>query len=143
MIKVIEKNNQIYARIVKSTYLSNETEFFTDNSDEVQLGYITYEKDYKTGAHYHNHSIEPKNQVDEILIVEYGYARIDFYSNEGIYLKSVNVSKGDTIILYKGGHNILFYEKTRFLTIKPGSYGEDNNETRIVGTNDFELVIEE
>lgn len=142
MIKLIENNNKLYAKIIRATYVPKSGEFYTDKDDELQFGFIDYKKDYKTGAHYHNHLDNETKQLDEILIFQQGSARIDFYSLEGSYIKSVEVNSGDTVLMYQGGHNILFYNDTRVLKIKTGAYDEKSSKTRIVGANNLELVIE-
>ena len=142
MIKLIEQNGTTYAKVIRSTYQTKGTEFFTENTDEIQFGVISYEKNHKTGAHYHNHLNKQSNQVDEILIVQEGSARVDFYNKEGNYIKSTEIFKGDTLIIFKGGHNIIFYEDTKVLAIKSGVYEQKSSKTRMIGANNLELNIE-
>ena len=141
-MKLIEDNNIIYAKIIRSGLYPEETSFFTNENDEIQFGIITHKKGYKTGAHYHNHFENETNQVDEIFIVQEGSLRIDFYNNKGAYIKSTEAFKGDTVILYQGGHNIIYYEDTKIFIIKSGAYQKDKDKTRIIGANNLELVID-
>ena len=143
MIKIIEHNDKIYAKLIRASYTPKETEFYSSPTDEIQFGIIKYQKDYKTGAHYHNKPETITTPIDEILMIQKGSARIDFYSNEGLYIKSIEIFKNDTIILYRGGHNIKFYEDTDVIKIKPGAWDEKDNKTRIIGANNLELAIEE
>ncbi|MBR5304036.1 MAG: hypothetical protein IKU37_04335 [Candidatus Gastranaerophilales bacterium] len=142
MIKIIEQNNKIYAKIIRSSYQASDTEFFTDQNDEIQLGYITYKKNHKTGAHYHNHLNKESSRTDEILIVQKGSARVDFYNLKGEYIKSSEIFEKDILIIHQGGHNIVFYEDTKVLAIKSGVYEKECSKTRMIGTNNLELVIE-
>ncbi|MBQ8847665.1 MAG: hypothetical protein IJ003_01825 [Candidatus Gastranaerophilales bacterium] len=143
MIKEIIDNDIAYAKIIRATYKpSDKTEFFTRESDEVQFGVVNYEKNYKTGAHYHNHLKRKTTQTDEILMVQSGSARVDFYNDKGSYIKSCEIFQGDIIIIYKGGHNIFFYDDTKVFMIKPGSYKTNEDSTRIVGANNYELSID-
>lgn len=142
MIKLIQENSIIFAKIVRAGHSTNGSEFFTSQTDEIQFGIVNFEKNHKTGAHYHNRSVVKKTQTDEILMIQNGSARIDFYNNEGSYIKSAEVFAGDIVIFFKGGHNILFYENTKVFMIKPGAYNKDNDKTRIIGTNNLELFIE-
>lgn len=142
MIKIIEQNGKIYAKIIRASYQPKDTEFFTDETDEIQFGYITYPKNHKTGAHCHNHLNKETTKTDEILIVQEGSARIDFYNLKGEYIKSSEIFKGDILIIHQGGHNILFYEDTKVLAIKSGVYEKKHSKTRIIGTNNLELNIE-
>ena len=142
MIKKIIDNNVLLAKIIKADYNPTTTEFFTDENDELQFGVMFYEKNHKTGAHYHNHLKTKTNQTDEILIVQNGALRIDFYNDKGEYIKSIQAKSGDTVILYKGGHNFVFEENTKLLSIKKGAYDKETSKTRIVGANNMELVID-
>ena len=142
MIKLIQQNNETYAKIIRANYQTQDTEFFTDDSSEIQFGVITFPKDYKTGAHCHNASSKKVTQLDEILIVQNGSARVDFYNTKGEYIISSEIFQGDILIIFKGGHNIVFYEDTKVYAIKKGAYIKDKNKTRIIGTNNLELKIE-
>ena len=142
MIKLIQQNKTTYAKIIRSTYQTKDTEFFTEETDEIQFGVISYPKNHKTGAHYHNHLNKQSTQIDEILIIQKGSARIDFYNNEGNYIVSSEVFEGDTLIIFKGGHNIIFYEDTKVLAIKSGVYEQKSSKTRMIGANNLELKIE-
>ena len=142
MIKLIKDNNITYGKIIRANYLAKDVEFFTQETDEIQFGVINFQKDYKTGAHYHNKSTKKTTQTDEILMIQTGSARVDFYNNKGEYIKSCEVFQGDIVIFNKGGHNILFYENTKVFIIKKGGYDKENDKTRIIGTNNLELLIE-
>ena len=142
MIKLIQQNNLIYAKIIRASYQSKDMEFFTDSNDEIQIGYITYAKNHKTGAHYHNHLNKHTNKTDEILIVKNGSARVDFYDLKWQYIVSSEIFEGDILIIHQGGHNIIFYEDTRVLAIKSGVYEKEHSKTRIIGTNNLELIID-
>jgi len=142
MIKSVEDNNIIYAKIIKASDVPGYDGFFTDKDDEVQFGILGFKKNYKTGAHYHNKIQDKTNPTDEIIILLEGSCRIDFYNNKGDYIKSLEFSKGDIIILYRGAHNVLFYEDTKMFTFKTGAYDKDLSDTRIIGINNSELKIE-
>lgn len=142
MIKEIKDNDVLYAKIIRADYNPTETEFFTDEKDELQLGVMFYQKNHKTGAHYHNRLKSKTNQTDEIIFVQNGLIRIDFYNDKGEYIKSIEAKTGDTVILYKGGHNFVFEENTKLLSIKKGAYDKETSKTRIVGANNMELIVD-
>lgn len=142
MIKIIKQNEKIFAKIIRASYQTQDTEFFTDANDEIQLGYISYPKNHKTGAHYHNHLNKETNRTDEILIVQKGSARVDFYNLKGEYIISSEIFENDILIIHQGGHNITFYEDTKVLAVKSGVYEKERTKTRMIGTNNLELIIE-
>ena len=142
MIKIIEDNGITYAKIVKAGHDFSKTEFFTNETDEIQFGVVNFDKNFKTGAHYHNKLKHKTTPVDEILMVQKGKMRVDFYNDKGVYIKSYEVNQGDVIILNTGGHNIFFMEETKVFQIKTGAYDKNLDTTRIVGANNLELIIE-
>ncbi len=143
MIKLIKDNNVIYAKIIKAGNNCSDISFFTEENDELQYGIINRKKDYKTGAHYHNHIKNKCRKIDEIIIILEGSARVDFYNDKGIYIKSTIIKTNDSIIIYKGGHNVVYQEDTKFYIIKPGNYDKSTDKTRIIGANNLDLIIEE
>ena len=143
MFKDVIENYVLYARVFRAGHISTNSEFFTREDDEIQFGIVNYEKNHKTGAHYHNHPKTKTNQTDEIMIVQKGSFRADFYNLKGAYIKSLEIRQGDILILYRGGHNLVFKEDTKVFTIHPGAYEKENDNTRIVGANNSELIIEQ
>ncbi len=142
MTKLIEDNGTTYAKIIKSDCINPSDEFLTSANDEIQLGFINRKKDYKTGAHYHSHITQKANKIDEILMLKNGSARVDFYNDKGIYLKSSILNQGDIVIIYKGGHNVAYLEDTDLFIIKPNPYNPETDKTRIIGANNLDLVID-
>lgn len=142
MIKLVEDNDIVYAKIITSDHPTDENVFFTEKDTEIQFGILNYKKNYKTGAHYHGHLKEKTARVDEILIFLKGSARIDFYNNKGAYIKSSEISENDIVIIYQGGHNISYTKDTKIYIIKPGIYDSSTDKTRIVGTNNTELIVD-
>lgn len=142
MIKEIKDNDILYAKIIRKEFSKEENVFFTNEKDEIQFGILNYEKNYKTGAHYHGHMNSKKNKTDEILMFQKGSARIDFYNEKGEYILSSVLNAGDIAIIYKGGHNIVYLEKTRIFIVKPGAYDSETDRMRIIGANNTELKIE-
>lgn len=141
-MKLIEDNNVVYAKIIRANSRPDESMFFTDETCEIQFGIVNYTKNHKTGAHYHNHLDSEKSRVDEIIIVQKGSMRIDFYNEKGAYIKSIEAFENDIVIMYQGGHNVTFYDDTKIFLIKPGAYQKENDKTRIIGANNLELIID-
>ena len=142
MFKDIIDNDILYARIIRSYNSTDETIFFTRPEDELQIGVLSYESGYKTGAHCHNRPQGFLNETDEIIIVQKGSARVDFYNDKGSYIKSSEIFEGDIIIIYIGGHSLTYGEKSKILIVKKGPYNDSDDKTRIVGVNNFEINID-
>lgn len=142
MIKVIEDKGQILAKIIRRATQTKECEFFTDENSQIQFGIMNYPKNYKTGAHFHNRFKYQTANIDEIIIVQKGSMRADFYNEESQYVVSCEIFEDDVLIIYKGGHNLFFLDDTKIYTVKSGAYAKFENTTRTVSANNFDLKIE-
>ena len=142
MFKDITDNDILYARIIRNYNSIDESKFFTRDEDEMQIGMLCYESGYKSGAHCHNRPEGFLNETDEIIIVQKGSARVDFYNDKGVYIKSAEIFEGDIIIIYIGGHNFSYTQDSKILIVKKGPYNDENDKTRIVGVNNFEINID-
>ncbi|MBQ2984039.1 MAG: hypothetical protein IJD57_04515 [Candidatus Gastranaerophilales bacterium] len=139
MEKLITQNNILYAKVIRNIDDLSSDVVFSEENDSIQLSLKTYSQNEKTGAHFHNSYNEKTTRTDEIMLVQKGKIRVDFYNEIGAYIKSVYAQKGDVIIAYKGGHNVVIVEEAKILSFNT----KQTDNTRIIGANNFELIIDE
>ena len=70
-----------------------------------------------------------------------GRMRVDFYSGEKAYLQSREISAGDVIVLFDGGHGFTMLDDVRMLEIKQGPYGGEQDKVRFVRPADLSTPI--
>ena len=122
MKEKIEFNGQLLAIIIKGDYTPGKTEFITPDTFKQQVGFIVYNKDEDIEPHIHHEMPRSLKGTSEVLVLKNGHVRVDFYSQDKVYIMSRELIPGDVIILISGGHGFHFYEHSVFLEIKQGPY---------------------
>ncbi|QQR96702.1 MAG: hypothetical protein IPK18_07170 [Sphingobacteriales bacterium] len=136
--KIIHNNTQL-AIIIKSNYHNESIEFFTNDNDSQQLGYMNRPKDYVIPPHRHNIVSREVHLTQEVLFIKNGKVRIDFYDNEQNYVISTILDKGDVILLADGGHGFKMIEQSEIIEVKQGPYCGENDKIRFSSIKDYEV----
>lgn len=130
MIEEIKNDDQLLGLIIKASYEKDGISFFTPNEFSQQLGYMKREQGYFIEPHVHNPVERQVVWTQEVLFIKSGKVRVDFYSDEKVYLKSRVVTKGDVILLASGGHGFCMLETSEIIEVKQGPYSGDMDKTR-------------
>ncbi|QKF68401.1 hypothetical protein AVENP_2926 [Arcobacter venerupis] len=141
MIKTIIHNNVQLAIIIKHNYKKDGIEFFTPNEYSQQLAYMSHKKGKKIDAHIHNKVTRDVHLTQEVLVIRKGKLRVDFYSQDKIYLESTILEKGDVILLASGGHGFEALEDLEMIEIKQGPYLGEEDKTRFEHISNNKLEI--
>lgn len=141
MIKTIKHNFQQLAIIIKSNYQKDGIEFFTPNEYSQQLAYMSHKKGKKIDAHIHNKVTRDVHLTQEVLVIRKGKLRVDFYTQEQVYLESSILESGDVILLAGGGHGFEVLEDLEMIEIKQGPYLGDEDKTRFEHISKEKLKI--
>jgi hypothetical protein len=130
MIEKIEYKNLLLSIIIRAQYKNTGIHFFTDNIDSQQLGYMNRPSDYEIPPHRHNLIPREIHLTQEVLIIKSGKIRVDFYSNDQIYIESRILYTGDIILLSDGGHGFQMLEDSEIFEVKQGPYCGDQDKVR-------------
>jgi len=122
MINKIIYDNILLAIIIRAQYSNDGIEFFTNDNDSQQLGYMARPKGYTIQPHRHNLIKREVHLTQEVLYVKKGKVRVDFFDNQQSYLFSDIISEGDVILLSDGGHGFQMLENTELIEVKQGPY---------------------
>jgi mannose-6-phosphate isomerase-like protein (cupin superfamily) len=141
MIKTIIHNNIQLAIIIRNNYKKDGIEFFTPNEYSQQLAYMSHKKGKKIDAHIHNKVTRDVHLTQEVLVIRKGKLRVDFYSQDKIYLESTILEKGDVILLASGGHGFEALEDLEMIEIKQGPYLGEEDKTRFEHISNNKLEI--
>lgn len=136
--KIIE-NNLLLAIIIRSDYQKEGIEFFTNDNDSQQLGYMNRPEGYVIEPHRHNLVPREVHLTQEVLFIKSGKVRVDFYNNQQDYIKSAILEKGDVILLSDGGHGFKMLEKTEMIEVKQGPYCGDEDKVRFLPVEETNL----
>jgi hypothetical protein len=127
MINHILNNEQILAIHIPNEFSKDGIEFFTPNEFPQQVGYMKRKKGYNIEPHLHSTIKREIFATNEVLFIKSGKIRVDFYDEKKVFLKSLVIKKGDTLLLISGGHGFEMLEESEIIEIKQGPYiGEDD-----------------
>lgn len=140
MIEKIKHKDLNLAIIIRSNFEKNGIEFFTDDEDTMQIGYMQRKENYEIKPHRHN-SVERKvHLTQEVLFLKSGKVRVDFYDNQEIYIKSSILNQGDVILLIDGGHGFKMIESSEIIEVKQGPFLGDLDKVRFDATEDSKII---
>ena len=141
MIENIQHNNLLLAIIIRSDYKKEGIEFFTNDNDSQQLGYMNRPEGYVIAPHRHNLVAREVHLTQEVLFIKSGKVRVDFYDNKQNYIKSAVLEKGDVILLSDGGHGFKMLEKSEMIEVKQGPYCGDVDKVRFTPVDESDLIL--
>jgi mannose-6-phosphate isomerase-like protein (cupin superfamily) len=79
--------------------------------------------------------------TQEVLFIKSGKVRVDFYSNEQVYLESRILNQGDVILLSDGGHGFKMLEPSEIIEVKQGPYCGEQDKVRFEPVEDSIIKI--
>lgn len=114
----------LLARHVPSNALWGEgLNFFSQDSEFLQVGTWHYESGKNLAAHKHNIVKREVLQTQELLYVVKGCIRADVYNLKQEKVETLEVNQGDVLILINGGHGYQIVDDgTKVLEVKNGPY---------------------
>lgn len=133
MIETIRHNDEILAIIVSKDYRKEGISFITPDDFTLQLGYMNHPAGHKIKPHMHQPVQRETVGTQEVLIVQKGVIRIDFYSFDKEYLESRELSEGDVILLISGGHGMTVLNPVTMIEVKNGPYRPEQDKEKFEG----------
>ena len=141
IIRVKSKKKEL-AIIIRADFQRKGTEFFTNDDESKQLGYIQHESGHIIKPHIHNEFIREITDTVEVILIRSGKIRIDFYDENKVYIESYIVNEGDIAMLSSGGHGFEIIEDSEIIEIKQGPYAGEKDRTRFepVGKDNLKII---
>jgi hypothetical protein len=140
MVEHLAHEGTHLAIIIRNDFNKKGVEFFTQNNDSLQIGYMNREKGYVIQPHIHN-AVERKIEyTHEALYIKTGMVRIDFYTSEKEYIRSTVVQAGDVVLLTDGGHGFKMLEDSEIIEVKQGPYLENLDKQRFDPISDEQVI---
>ena len=127
----IHHQGKTFAIVLRKDLKVDKSTFLTPDENSLQLGFIVHAKGYVEAPHIHKPVERVIRNVQQMLLVESGVVALDFFSDAGEMVKSVEVGQGDTILIMEGAHSIRVLQDLKCLTVKQGPFlgvGEDKIE---------------
>lgn len=130
MIEHVKSCDQLLAIIVRASFRNDGIFFFTPNDFSQQLGYMSRPSGYVIPPHVHNPVPREVQFTKEVLLIKSGKVRVDFYTDNQVYLESRILETGDVILLAFGGHGFEMLEPTEMIEVKQGPYAGEADKRR-------------
>lgn len=140
-IERIYNGVQFLGLIIRKDYHETGIQFLTDDQAPQQLGYMNRAKDYVIAPHVHNVVPRTVDLTQEVLIVQRGKVRVDYYDDNKNYLESRIANEGDIIYLGYGGHGFKMLEDTEMVEVKQGPYCGTQDKVRFEPIDDNKVIL--
>jgi len=142
-VQQVMHGDQLLAIVISHHFSEPGIHFFTPNELSQQLAYMKYAKGKVIPAHVHNPVHRDVFFTQEVLVIQQGKLRVDFYSDQRDYLESRVLQAGDVILLVTGGHGFEVLEDIEMIEVKQGPYVGDQDKTRFEGIDGSQAKITE
>jgi mannose-6-phosphate isomerase-like protein (cupin superfamily) len=141
MLEIVNKEENQLAIIIRAGFQKSGIEFFTNDNDSQQLGYMNRPEGYEIKPHRHNLVPREVHLTQEVLFIKSGKVRVDFYSNDQEYLESRILYPGDVILLSDGGHGFKMLEPSEIIEVKQGPYCGEQDKVRFEPISDENIKL--
>jgi mannose-6-phosphate isomerase-like protein (cupin superfamily) len=118
------------ALVLRATYRGEGIQFFTDDGDTLQLGYMRREKGYVIQPHVHRRAPRQINYTNEVLVIRSGRVKVNFYDDQRELCRELVLETGDIILLMQSGHGFEMLEDGEMVEIKQGPYAGEADKLR-------------
>ena len=123
MIQKIFDKKKLIALIVKAGKINKKgPNFVTPNNFTQQLGVINYPRNHFIKPHTHKKFLRKVHHTSEVLIIQKGIIRTDFYNSKKKYIFSKILKRGDIIFLHESHHGFKIIKDCSIVEIKQGPY---------------------
>ncbi|MEO8581499.1 MAG: hypothetical protein ABI425_02850 [Patescibacteria group bacterium] len=110
------------ATIVRGTHTVENLEFFTDDTNPLQVGMHSKKAGTNLTPHIHLSKTKVITEIQEVLYLIKGKVKVTFYTIEGDIIDEKTLNTGDIAILMKLGHGFEVIEDSLILEVKQGPY---------------------
>ena len=143
MIEQVEKNDVLFAIIVRASFRDRGIHFFTPDDLSQQLAFMSHPAGKVIEPHVHNPVARQVHYTQEVLLIRSGRLRVDFYDEQKTYFESRILSAGDVILLASGGHGFEVLEDVEMFEVKQGPYTGDIDKTRFPAIDPQQVKLQE
>jgi hypothetical protein len=121
-VETITHQDKVLCILVRAVPGPAETEFYTPNDYNLQMGNIVYPAGGVIPRHSHRPVTRTVTGTSEVLVVQKGRMLIDFYDDARNLVATREMTVGDAVALVNGGHGFRLLEDTVLLEVKQGPY---------------------
>ena len=141
MVENVVYEGELLAILLRADYHAEGIKFFTPGHFSQQLGYMNRPSGYVIDPHVHNSVSRLVHFTKEVLFIKSGKVRVDFYTENKIYIESRLLSGGDFLLLAYGGHGFEMIEESEIIEIKQGPYAGNDDKTRFAAIAADQILL--
>lgn len=97
----------------------------TEPAQPLQIVTLKHPKGAYLKAHMHVPKRRVTSGLQECLIIRKGRIEVDLYSSQKQFIKTIQVSSGEVLVLVKGGYGIRMLTEAEIVEVKNGPFVED------------------
>jgi hypothetical protein len=126
---ITDKSGELLAQVITVKHSINGVNFYTDPSRDVQVASMLHLKGHNVKNHKHNVTKREIYSTSEVLVINRGIIRCFIYDNNLTLVDTVDLSGGQILILYAGGHGFEVLEDIEIIEVKQGPYMNNQDKT--------------
>lgn len=120
------KSDELIAIVIATPRDSHGISFPTTSAEEFQVGQMSWPAGHVIQAHSHRPISRKTQSTSEVLFVRRGKVRMTLFTADGVPLAERDLSDGDVVALFSGGHGFEILSDAEIIEVKQGPYtGED------------------
>lgn len=135
MIEKVIHDNKLMAIIIPHDFKQRGIHFLTPGELSQQLAYMNHPAGKIIQPHIHNPVPREVHYTQEVLLLKKGKLRVNFYTEEQVFLQSRVLEAGDTILLIQGGHGFEVLDEIEMIEVKQGPYVGDQDKYRFTDSS--------
>jgi hypothetical protein len=105
--------------------------FLTLPSFNLQIGTMSHKKNHEIKPHLHKDFLRKIYKTTEILIINSGELKVNFYDKKLKFVKSTVLKKNNIALLIEGAHGFKVKKNCNFIEIKQGPFLINNDKKLI------------
>lgn len=128
-MRQLSVNEELYAILVEASDIKDGSEWFSNSSEPLQVSRMKYESGKSFRVHHHILNPRIIKRTQEAFIVVSGRLAIDIYDipkpKDNFVpqlIGTFQVSQGEAVLIYRGGHGVKVLESGVFYEVKAGQF---------------------
>lgn len=129
----VEGSEGLLAIVIRKSPLKLGLEFFTKETEPLQVARMGYAPGYEVPAHVHYRQHRTTSRTQEVIVVMEGSVELTIYTSDGKFVSRGDLLAGDTVVLLSGGHSLKsLYLGAQCLEVKTGPYYGRDRDKRLL-----------
>lgn len=126
-LEIVKVDGVLLAFVFRQGKLPDKSCFVTPDEANFQMGFVVHSEGAEVKRHAHQPVTREIVGTAEVAMVRSGRCEVDVYDTKHEFVRTIELSTGDTMLLLAGGHGFRMLEDTVLMEIKQGPYVESED----------------